>query len=86
MSTKEIANLYLLDSYANDGYFYIVSKAGILVTEEIEIKISEMVQFAFPEHAERPKIQKGIIIMESGNYINSKNYNYYYIIILNSLT
>lgn len=65
--------LYLIEG--NDGFYYIVSKLFILVTELPEIEVGEEFEFLFPENAVKPKVRKGKIIMESGKYYMHKYVN-----------
>ncbi|XP_043482135.1 uncharacterized protein LOC122511137 [Leptopilina heterotoma] len=61
-------SLFLLDSFSENGKFYIVRKSTILVTDESEIEIGRKVQFAQPKKGqdiEMAKIKTGKIVMKS---------------------
>lgn len=68
--------LFLLDSFSENGKFYIVSKSTILVTNESEIEIGRKVQFAHTtkeQDIEMAKIKTGKIVMKSGKYFQVFN-------------
>lgn len=56
---------FLLNSFTEDGWFYIVDKRALLVTDDSEIKIGALVQFAYSSNVDKSKVRKGKIIMES---------------------
>ncbi|XP_043462876.1 probable serine/threonine-protein kinase DDB_G0283337, partial [Leptopilina heterotoma] len=58
---------YLIDATQDDGWFYIINKTAILVTEIDEIVVGAKVQFLYPENATKPKVRKGVILQESEN-------------------
>ncbi|XP_043474826.1 uncharacterized protein LOC122506604 isoform X1 [Leptopilina heterotoma] len=66
MSNNE-NRFFLLDSFIENGWFYVVSKSAILVTDEMEIKIGEKVQFAYPEDVVQPKIESDEYLIEEMN-------------------
>lgn len=61
---------FLLDSYGEHGWFYIISKKDFLVTDDLEIQIGTKVQFVFREENKIPKLRNGKIIFESGNSLH----------------
>lgn len=71
MENQELVRKFLIDSFTEDGWFYIVNQTSLLVTDDSEIKIGAQIQFAFPDKGEHSKIRKGKIIMESRKYISS---------------
>lgn len=52
--------------YGEDNFYYIISKKGLIVTDDSDLKLDKNVQFLYPENSVRPKIRKGKIIEESG--------------------
>lgn len=68
MATDNRSCFFLIDSFIEDGFLYIVNQTNILVTVDSELKIGARVQFAYTESVKKPKIKKGKIIMESGRY------------------
>ncbi|XP_051155321.1 uncharacterized protein LOC127277917 [Leptopilina boulardi] len=60
---------FLIDSFVEDGEFYIIKKENILLTDDSDIKIGARIQFVFKRKnkkgVEKTKIITGKIIMES---------------------
>lgn len=76
--------LYLFNGI--DGYYYIVSEISILVDVLQKIVVNHEYEFLYTVNAVKPKVRKGTIVMESGNYmicvILFLKCNYYFLIII----
>lgn len=59
---------FLVDAFTEDGWFYIIDKKALLITDDSEIKLGVLMQFEFPDKKGEIKIRKGELIMESGKY------------------
>ncbi|XP_051162139.1 uncharacterized protein LOC127282099 [Leptopilina boulardi] len=70
MENNEKENFVLFDSFIDEGWFYIVNKTCILVTEKSEIKIGAKMQFSYPNEEKTSKIKTGKIIMQSESIEN----------------
>lgn len=68
MTNQEKRRKFLLDCFTEDGWFYIVKKKAILVTDDSDLKIGAKVQFTYTDNDKQQKIRKGKIIMESRKY------------------
>lgn len=76
MDTNKDEYFVLLNAFTDDGWFYIVRKGAILVTDESEIKIGAKVQFPYPEDDDNPNIKKGKIVLLSSKYIYLINFTF----------